>query len=191
MTPQEAMVGLPEAKREALRKIIVKLQTGKIITEADVGCIGMSVAEACEDVSRNELARIFQCLPNAPVGWVNDGCPRLPNRNFNLAAVIDWKILRASQPKNKEKIKLSEQKTQAEIDLLRAKIATIQETTILKSEHIDKMVTFARNIKEYFLNGARRVAHEFIGCQDSGEAQDKIIQFITHGVNSFPINKNV
>jgi hypothetical protein len=191
MTPQEAIAGLPEAKREALRKIIVKLQTGKVIAETDVGCIGMSVAEACEDVSRNDLARIFQCLPNAPVGWVNEGCPRLPNRNFNLAAVIDWKVLRASQPKGKEKLKLLEQKLRAEIDHILAKNAIIEQTTMPKAKHIEIMVLFVRNFKEYFLTGARRVAHEFVGCKDSGEALGKLIKLLTDGFNSFPINKNV
>jgi phage terminase Nu1 subunit (DNA packaging protein) len=134
-------------------------------------------------LSKNTLATIMGVEATSVDRWVITGCPKNDDDTFNLADVVTWRTKHLQGEHAKPRGALSEQKTQAEIELLRAKIAHLQETTMLRAEHNERMGDFARAIKEYFLNGARKVASDFVNVRTVQIAQERLIQFIVHGVN--------
>jgi hypothetical protein len=71
-------------------------------------------------ISRAAVAKHYGVNGGSVSAWVKAGCPQLPNGLFILADVDKW--LRERDAKKAERASLKDQKTQAEIDRIKADI---------------------------------------------------------------------
>lgn len=108
------------------------------------------------------------------------GMPCNKDGSFNLATIVSW----IRQKADSKKTPLAEQKTMAEIELLRAKIANLQDTTMLKTDHRDAVTKLISSVKDFWLSGCRKIAPDFINCPDAITAQNILTQFVQHGLNT-------
>jgi hypothetical protein len=111
-----------------------------------------------------------------------DGCPRNKDGSYCLPDVVKWYRKRAVDVSGRSP--LQDEKTKAEIELLRAKISNLQDTTMLKTDHKEILNRLICNIKDFWLSGCRKIAPDFINCPDAITAQNILTQFVQHGLNT-------
>lgn len=116
-----------------------------------------------------------------------EGCPRNKDKSYSLPEVVNWLRKRAAADKrngNQQASPLKDEKTKAEIELLHAKIRSLEETMMPKSEHREIIKKLIGSLKDFWLTGIRKSAHRFIQLEDVIQAQDLLIQFFHDGLNA-------
>jgi len=111
-----------------------------------------------------------------------EGMPVNDDGSYSLPAVIGY--LRERDSKRAES-PLKDEKTKAEIDILREKLQLMRDTMMLREDHKQILIRKAQNLRDMFLVGCRKYAHEFVGLKDATEAQDCLTQFVTHSLNFY------
>lgn len=144
---------ITESARAQLDAIIKKLESGLILTNTDVGMLGMNFNALRE----MDIAEAFRVNARTVRRWASeDGCPKRPDQLYDLLAVIEWYCERNS---NQSPSTLSETKTQEEINVLKLRgeklemeLAVAKESTIPKETHervktgmIESFTAYLRN----------------------------------------------
>jgi len=107
---------------------------------------------------------------------------------LDMAACFEWYRQRADANRGEqadERRELLNEKLRKQVELLADEIQKRRSEYMPVTEHREILIRKAQNLRDMFLVGCRKYAHEFVGLKDATEAQDCLTQFVTHSLNFY------
>jgi len=166
---------LTDNQKSSLFDILKKLQSGAHLSGEDVGLLGFD----SQSVTQTFCCDFFHISRQTIINWVDCGCPRNPDKTYNLFEVHSWLLLRErrlAESANKKDSRgiLREQKLEKEIELLNAKIAKEQSEKMYTKDHVASFASWASSFKKFWEQAWRRNRHYFVNR--SQEEVDVLMQ---------------
>jgi transcriptional regulator with XRE-family HTH domain len=127
-----------------------------------------------KNVSQTFVAEFFEVTSQAIGQWA---CPRNNNKNYDLKAVVLWKIAQVSETPS-ERADLEREKLALQCEKLKLEIEDTRKNTVTTQFHREFLAARAADLKDYLMGYGKMNLHEIAGqpieaCQ---KYWDKIIR---------------
>jgi hypothetical protein len=155
---KDLLATLDVFQREAVLKILKRLQDGTKLLPEDVGLLGIDLSA----VSITFAASFFHVTRKAVYDWNDLGCPHTKDGTYSLYEMYEWRLARATEKATGKGGGLKDQKLQKEIDYLQAKLENVRSENIPRKEHEEVLRSLVIAVRGFIEQWFRKNAHVFV-----------------------------